>query len=261
MSASFDLEEVEQGLAESSFAGYVRHVETTGSTNQLAVDAAAAGQRVGVWIADAQTAGRGRGGHGWVSPVGEGLYLSVLVRPALYGIDALRISLAAGLAAQGALLEAAGVQIDLRWPNDLMLESRKCGGILTETAMAGAGGALSYAVVGVGINLNQAAMPEELSREATSLRMVTGQRVSREAVAVALVLGLQVEMTLVEVMGGLLERFEEASTWVRGARVRVEEEGGYVGVTEGLEETGLLRVRLADGSVRVVKHGGVRKVD
>ena len=259
MSLSFDLAAVELGIQDTQFAGLVRHVTSAGSTNQLAVEAAASGQRVGVWIADEQTAGRGRGGHGWVSTAGDGLYLSVLVRPALYGIDALRISLAAGLAAQEALLDAAGVEIDLRWPNDLMLDGKKCGGILTETAMEGAEGALSYAVIGVGINLNHAAMPEELLGEATSLRMVTGQRVLREDVAVALVIGLQVEMTLVEVMGGLTERFEEASTYVRGARVLVEEDGGYAGVTDGLDELGLLRVRVADGSVRVVRHGGVRK--
>ena len=140
------------------FAGKVHHLATTESTNTVALAAAQAGVETGVWVADEQTAGRGRGGHQWHSSPGDGLYMSVLVRPMLFGSEALKLSLAAGIACAGAIRETTGIAIDLRWPNDLMVagpdgKERKCGGILTETAMQANGG-LAHAVIGIGINLN-----------------------------------------------------------------------------------------------------------
>jgi BirA family biotin operon repressor/biotin-[acetyl-CoA-carboxylase] ligase len=272
MPASFDLGAVEAGLGGTSFAGRVTHLPTTGSTNTLAILAAQEGAAGGVWVADEQTAGRGRGGHTWHSAAGDGLYVSVLLRPRLMGADALKLSLAAGLAAQHAVAEAAGIGIDLRWPNDLMVSGgdgveRKFGGILTESAMDGGDGALAYAVVGIGMNLNHPELPQELRGIATSLRMVCGERVSRERVLVALLRELESQVGRLEseVWGGGKEgvtgRFERASTWVRGLRVRVDEEDGYTGVTDGLNERGLLRVLLDDGTRRVVRHGGVRRAE
>ncbi len=266
----FDLGAVEAGLAGTQFAGRLTHLRTTESTNTLAIAAAQDGVAGGVWVADEQTAGRGRGGHTWHSVAGDGLYVSALLRPRLRGADALKISLAAGLAAQRAVAKAAGVDIDLRWPNDLMVTGvdgveRKFGGILTESAMDGGEGALAYAVVGIGMNLNHSELPEELRAVATSLRMVRGERVSREAVLVELLQGLEDEVRLLEAEVGrragesICRRFERASGWVRGLKVKVDEEDGYTGVTAGLDPRGLLQVRLSDGTVRVVRHGGVRR--
>src|ERR1017187_8637126 len=85
---SFNLAEVNAAIAGTQFAGALHHLATTPSTNDLAHAAAHAGERHGVWIADEQTAGRGRGGHGWHSPAGAkdapaGLYMSALISPAL----------------------------------------------------------------------------------------------------------------------------------------------------------------------------------
>ena len=90
---------------------------------------------MGVWVADEQTAGRGRAGHRWHSAAGEGLYVSVLVRPPLPMRAALKLSLSTGLAVRAAIRESTGLAADLRWPNDLLLGGRKCGGILVETAV------------------------------------------------------------------------------------------------------------------------------
>jgi BirA family biotin operon repressor/biotin-[acetyl-CoA-carboxylase] ligase len=263
MGSGLDLGWVESQLAATPFAGCVHWFASVGSTNTLALGAAQTGVARGVWVADEQTAGRGRGGHGWHSAAGDGLYMSVLVRPRLVGADALKLSLATGLAAAQAA-EEAGFDIDLRWPNDLMIVDRdrvekKFGGILTESSME-ADGALAYAVIGVGMNLNQTALPPELAPIATSLRMVSGEVVSRERLLVRLLRELDSELSRLESPGDeLLARFEQASTWVRGLRVQVAEGDGYTGVTDGLDPHGLLRVRLADGSVRTVRHGGVRR--
>ena len=259
----------ELDLTSTPFVGCVHHLATTHSTNTLALEAAQRGVETGVWVADEQTAGRGRGGHAWHSAPGDGLYVSVLARPRLLGPDALKLSLAAGLAAQAAIAAATGMEIDIRWPNDLMspaaadqeLTQKKLGGILTETAVETASGALQYAVIGIGINLHHAEFPPELAAVATSLQILCGRTVSREAVLGGVLRALWAELSSLEQgLGGLLERFEAASSWVWGLRVRVEEEDGYTGVTAGLDARGLLRVRLEDGSVRTVRHGGVRRI-
>lgn len=263
-SSAFDLAALDAEIAGTAFAGQVRHFPSVGSTNALASEAAQAGARVGVWIADEQTAGRGRGGHGWHSVAGDGLYVSALVAPALPMTMALWLSLATGLATRTAIREATGMIVDIRWPNDLLLNRRKCGGILVETAVDGA--MLRYAVIGIGINVNHAGFPAELEALATSLRMESNGKISREALLGTLLRALDEEIALLvqehrgEIDGsGLLERFTEASSWVRGKRVRVEEGGGYTGVTNGLDGRGFLLVDGDDGVMHTVLSGGVRE--
>jgi BirA family biotin operon repressor/biotin-[acetyl-CoA-carboxylase] ligase len=262
----FDLQAVEAGIAGTEFAGKVRHFPSVGSTNALAIEAAQGGARGGVWVADEQTAGRGRGGHGWHSSAGDGLYVSALVAPPLPMATALMLSLATGLAAQAAIAEIAGVSVDIRWPNDLMVGEQKCGGILVETAVAPEG-TLRYAVIGVGINLNHAEFPEEIAAVATSLRIAGGREVSRDGLLAALLRRLDAEIRLlirdwsgVDQGTDLMQRFAETSSWVRGKRVRVDEGGGYTGVTAGLDARGFLRVDGDDGVMRTVLSGGVRGI-
>jgi len=269
--SSFDLATVEAGIAGTEFAGRVLHFPSVGSTNQLALEAAQAGARSGVWVADEQTAGRGRGGHGWHSAIGDGLYVSALVAPPLAMQDALLLSLSTGLAAQAAIEEIAGLPADIRWPNDLLVDGRKCAGILVETATnqteTNSPAMLRYAVIGIGINLNHETFPPEIEKIATSLRRESGLSVSREAILITLLTRLDEEIKL---MAGtsrgsihrknLLNRFAEASTWVKGKRVRVEERGGYTGVTAGLDDRGFLLVDGDDGERRTVLSGGVREL-
>ena len=264
--AAFNLRAVEAGIAATQFARRVRHFPSVGSTNALALEAAQAGTRDGVWVADEQTAGRGRGGHGWHSAAGDGLYVSALVAPPLPMTTALRISLATGLAAKAAISEVAGLDCDIRWPNDLMLNGRKCGGILVETGVVPAEGnaaaMLRYAVIGVGINLNHVQFSPELESVATSLRREMGERVSREVMLTALLRWLDEEIRGLNDASGqdVLQRFAAASSWVRGKRVRVEEGGGYTGLTDGLDSRGFLRVVGDDGVERTMLSGGVREI-
>jgi len=256
--SNWDAGAVEAGVAGTRFAGKVTHLATTGSTNTLAIEAAQAGAPEGsVWVADEQTAGRGRGGHGWHSAAGDGLYVSVLLRPRMALAEALWLSLATGLAVQTAVYEVTGALPDIRWPNDMILNGKKFGGILAETSASAE--ALRYAVVGIGLNVQHAGFPSELREIATSLRLATGQEWSREAVLAGLLRALDREVELLEEdSAGLLERFAEASSWVRGKPVRVGEEDGYTGVTAGLDARGFLRVRADDGTLRTVLSGGVR---
>jgi len=258
-----------RALVGTRFAGRVHHFAYIDSTSTALLQAAADGVAEGtVYLADEQTAGRGRGGHGWHSAPGEGLYLSALVKPTLALGDALLLSLATGLAAWQAVHEISGVSVDIRWPNDVMLagrdaRSRKLGGILVETAVEpGPDPMLRYAVIGVGINVHHAAFPAELEALATSLAMESERRVSRGALAMALLRGIDLELTRLEAgepSAALLVRFAEHSTWVRGKRVSVPEQGGYTGVTAGLDAHGYLLVDCDDGTRRTVRSGGVRE--
>ena len=274
---TFDLEELEAALAGSRFAGKLHFFPSIDSTNTHAMREAEAGAADGsVYFADEQTAGRGRGAHRWESAVGAGLYASVLLRPRLQATDALWLSLAAGLAVQNAVRQVTSLEADLRWPNDLLLGRRKFCGILTELSAespaqqrtaAGTEARVRHAVVGIGINVQQAEFPRELREVATSLRIETEREWPRQELLLALLQSLESEvMALTEpaeqAAQSICRRLEAGSTWIRGKRVRVEErgdgEGGFAGVTEGLDARGFLRVRTAAG-IRTVISGGVRE--
>ena len=270
MTDSFDAPGISAALAGTPFAGRLQHLATVDSTNLLALAAAQAGAPHGsVWIADEQTAGRGRGGHGWHSTAGDGLYVSVLLRPQIALADALWLSLATGLAAQSAIAIVTGLKLDIRWPNDLLIGEKKVGGILVETStpasQSDTPAILRYAVIGVGINVNHHSFPPELEALATSLHCESGKNWPREHLLIEFlraldqqVAQLEAELSGQSIAPPLLDRFAASSTWVRGKRVRVDEAGGYTGVTTGLDPRGFLLVAGDDGVLHTVISGGVR---
>ncbi len=270
MTETMDATVVHTALASTRFAGRWTHLPTTGSTNALAMAAGLGGAPEAVWVADEQTAGRGRGGHSWHSAAGEGLYVSALVHPGLRASEAMLLPLLTGLAAQSAVRQATGLAPDLRWPNDLLLSGRKCGGILVETSLGSAATpaeTLRFAVVGVGINVHQREFPPDLRDLATSLRIALGEgsarELGREPLLMALLRELDAELGRVAKPGGpeaLLQRFAQGSSWVFGKRVRVGEDGGYTGVTAGLTAHGFLQVFGDDQTLHTVLSGGVRSL-
>jgi len=190
-----------------------------------------------------------------------GIYCSVVLRPALPPSEVLVLSLAAGLAVQAAIQDHdPRVQPDLKWPNDLLIEGKKFCGILTE--MNAEVTRVRHVVVGIGINVNQREFPPDLQNVATSLRLATGSEWSRVELCAALLKSLDREYR--ELTEGpnakesILRRFSEGSSSVQGARVTVDENGGFEGVTEGLDPRGFLQVRTA-GGLRTVLSGTVRK--
>ena len=262
----FDLPALEAALAGAIFAGKLHFSPLTDSTNSDALQAARAGAPHGsVFFADEQLAGRGRGDHTWHSAAGQGLYVSVLLRPAMPPVHLPLLPLAAGLAAADAIRAVTGLGVDLRWPNDLLIGPRKTGGILIE-ANAGArteSSCVSFAVVGVGINVHQRSFAAELSTHATSLDLESSSRASRQDLLVSLLKSLQREtFALLDPEAGetIPLRVEQASTWVRGRSVKVHGPQACTGVTAGLDENGFLLVRTAHGLV-TVQTGGIRAAE
>lgn len=277
----FNLDEVANAIAGTDFCHRVEHFESVSSTMDLAARAAQSGARHGVWIADEQTAGRGRGAHAWHSAPGDGLYMTVLTSPPIPTLSALRLTFQVAIAVQAAIAAVAGFcvrdEIDIRWPNDLILHGRKCAGILIDTATRGhrAGNRgrstdipmLRYAIIGIGINANHLSFTPELEPIATSLRReLPGQPVlRREPLAAAILNALDREIRLLTGSGDELHDFSRYSSWLTGKRVRVEPRNGdrnsasYTGVTAGLDSHGFLRVLADDGELRTVLTGGLRE--
>lgn len=161
-----------------------------GSTNDMAHEQAVAGAADGLLIvADEQTAGRGRLNRSWWAPPGACLLLSLVLRPALPLTQAGQLTMCLGLGAAEGIERHTGLQAVLKWPNDLQLNGRKLGGMLTQ--LGATGDRLDYAVLGLGINVNvmfDVALhpPSDLIHTATSLQMALGQSVDRLALLVAI---------------------------------------------------------------------------
>jgi BirA family biotin operon repressor/biotin-[acetyl-CoA-carboxylase] ligase len=281
----FNLAEVESAIVSTQFAGHLKYFASVTSTSDLALQAAQSGARHGVWIAGEQTAGRGRGSHTWHSSPGAGLYMSVLIAPPISTMSALSLSFTAAIVVQSAISSVVGFrrrdQIDIRWPNDLLLTrkdgpARKCAGILIDTASNPATSSqpatLRYAVIGIGINVNHTTFPPELDPIATSLRRESFTRsvengtkcLSREPLTAAILLALDTELrALTSNLKPRTSDFSLYSSWISGKRVRVEARedgsGSYTGITAGLDPNGFLRVHGDDGQLHTVLSGGLRE--
>ncbi len=249
-------------LAGTPFARHIYHFFKIDSTNNAAMQLGQEGEPHGaVVIAEEQTAGRGRAGRTWLSEKSAGIHVTVLLRPRITPAHAPLLTLVAGLAARDAVAEETSLATDIRWPNDVLLNGKKCCGILTE--MHAEPDRVHYAVVGIGMNVNQTKMPAELEPIATSLRIETGRAHSRVSVLVRLLRDLDryYNQFIADGAEPILKRFAEVSSFYEGKRVRISTAtGNFTGTTAGLEPSGVLRVRRDDGRIEAVISGDVAEV-
>ena len=257
----FNLPTLETALARTIYAGKLHFAPVTDSTNSDALAAARAGAPHGsVYFADEQLAGRGRGDHAWHSSAGQGLYVSILLRPSFSANRLPLLPLSAGLAAAQATHATTSLSVDLRWPNDLMIGPRKVGGILVESKIETGG--VAYAVVGIGINVHQRDFPANLSTPATSLDLETASRNSRQQLLIELLKSIAREiLNLNEPTAiGVPQRVQQASTWMAGRRVQVHGPQACIGTTAGLDANGFLLVQTKTGLI-TVQTGGLRAAE
>ena len=232
--------------------------DAVSSTNDVAKELAASGANEGVCvIAREQTAGRGRQGKSWSSPPGEGLYLSLILRPRTEPSGAAIITLAAAVAVAETLRLDFQVAADIKWPNDVLVRGRKICGILVEAAIEG--GRLQYAVMGIGVNIAQKLFPQGIENYATSLLLETGRAILLEDFIEVMLPKLNdwyhAAMSRPD---QVIARWEELSSFGRDCSVRIESsEGAVEGVTRGLAATGALIVELSNGERREIVAGEV----
>jgi BirA family biotin operon repressor/biotin-[acetyl-CoA-carboxylase] ligase len=173
---------------------------SVGSTNDAALELAANGAAHGtVVVADCQEKGRGRLGRAWASPAGVNIHMSVILRPGIPPRGAGLITLMAAVASAYAIEGRTGLDVKIKWPNDLMASDRKLGGILTE--MRSEPGRVLYAVAGIGVNVNMrpSGFPPGIRDTATSVLKETGTRHGRTPLAAAILDALSEEL---EALGG-----------------------------------------------------------
>jgi BirA family transcriptional regulator, biotin operon repressor / biotin---[acetyl-CoA-carboxylase] ligase len=249
-------------LKGNQFGKRFYHFFKTDSTNRAAMELAYSGEPEGaVVLAEEQTAGRGRAGRSWHSERGAGIYVTFLLRPRLAPVQAPLLTMLAGLSAHAAIQEQTGLNPELKWPNDLLLNGKKIGGILTE--MHAEPHLVRFVIVGIGMNVNQEKFPAELSSVATSLRTVSGRQHSRLELLVRLLREFDSDYNrfLREGGGFVTERFLSLSNFARGKRVRVDTGcETFIGMTTGLTSEGLLQVKREDGPVATVIAGDVTEV-
>ncbi|HVF28847.1 MAG TPA: biotin--[acetyl-CoA-carboxylase] ligase [Pyrinomonadaceae bacterium] len=229
------------------------------STNTEATRQAASGAPEGLCIvAREQTEGRGRQGRGWASPPDAGLYFSIVLRPRLEMEKWPLLSLIAAIAVSDALREACRIDSDIKWPNDIHAGGRKLCGILAETVDSPQSRA---AVLGIGINLTNAALPEEVRAVATSVEELIGTKPDAETILGALLNALDECYSRLHAAGGAEETLREwtrRSSYAEGKRVTVSLGAGvFEGTTRGLAEDGALRVETSNGQIKIVRAGDV----
>ena len=247
----------------TQFAAQIHHYYRIGSTMNAAADLAREGAPHGaIVVAEQQTAGRGRLGRSWHSPRAAGIYMSLVLRPAMPAARAPVLTLAAGLAVADAVSEITSRPTDLRWPNDVLLDGRKCCGILPQ--MTAEAERIRHVILGIGLNVNQESFPPELAGEAVSLAQATGRRLARADVLAAVL--RQLDRRYREFAAGdtaaLIADFERRSSYARARRVAVETEPrSFTGMSEGLDACGFLLVRRDDtGTVEPVLSGTIRAI-
>lgn len=253
--SSFNIAEF-QHMRRSSIGNELYYYNEIDSTNRVAEKFAQQSFREGTAVvADSQTAGRGRSTNQWFSPAGENIYCTLLLKPGASYLH--RIPFVAGLAI-ARTLAALGLKIDLKWPNDLLVGNRKIGGILVQSAMEA--GALKYAVVGFGINVNTKSFPTSLKETATSIFIEREEPADRESILAGVLMHfekLYSEMTEVS-WEDFCKEVETKSTFVRNCEVRIaSHEGITEGTTAGLDSYGGLIVNTSDGA-RVFYSGEVQ---
>ncbi|MGH7208018.1 MAG: biotin--[acetyl-CoA-carboxylase] ligase [Nitrospiraceae bacterium] len=245
---------VQQALSTKAFGRTLRLLEESSSTNTVAMGLGQEGAAQGmVVVAETQTAGRGRSGRPWYSPPGKNLYCSVILRT-MPSPDQLTlwlgwIPLIAGLATASAVHTTAALQPSVKWPNDILVGTRKLGGILCESA--GLGSAHACVVVGIGLNVNllRHEFPDDLRELATSMAMEADRPFDRAAVLAALLLELETrcDAFLAGRHRDLLNEYVLRCSTV-GRQVCID-------LAHGERVEGYADSILPDGSLRVVRRG------
>lgn len=231
----------------------------TGSTNldvkKLAEEGAQEGTLV---VADRQNAGRGRRGRTWISPSGESIYMSLLLRPDCVPDEASGITLVMAMAVLAATRELGPQNSGIKWPNDIVINKKKMCGILTEMSLEM--DAIHYVVVGVGINVNQTYFEEEISKTATSIFLETGEKVNRSRLVARVMYYFEKYYAVYKETYDLSGLIDEYNRYLLNCNkeVRVlDPKGEYEGIALGINKDGELLVKKESGEVVEVYAGEV----
>src|ERR1051326_252991 len=237
------------------------HFYSVDSTNAFASRLLAHGRKVpegAVIIAESQTAGRGRLGRSWHSEREAGLYFSIILFPKVPPSLAPLFTLATAVAMHNAVERYTGLDIDIKWPNDLLVGSKKFCGILSE--IQAEVDLLQNMIIGVGVNVNQEALPPDISGRATSLRIASGRIQSRIEILLEFFEGFETIYLDFERKGprSIIDQWTRHSSFGNGRRIEIHDGVRKIaGVTRGLNALGALRIEQRSGRLEEVYSGDV----
>lgn len=255
----FSKKELESLMKTECFGKKVIAYDETDSTNtrmkQLAEQGAEHGTLV---IAEKQNAGKGRRGRSWESPYGKNIYMSLLLRMDMEPVKAPMLTLVMALSAAEAIQEQEDLPVGIKWPNDLVIGTKKICGILTE--MSAEIDYIHYVVIGIGVNVNIETFADELKDKATSLYAEKGKKIKRAELAASIIEKFEqkyCKFMEVQDLSFMREGYNKMLV-NRGRAVRVLEPGNeYDAYAVGINETGELLVQKADGQEVAVFAGEV----
>ncbi len=253
----FSVEELKT-LIKGDVGGEIIFFESIDSTNLIAMKLAEKGSPEGtVVIADSQTKGRGRLGRAWVSPPMAGIYMSVIVRPGLEPKDATLLTIMAAIACATAIRNTTGLQVKIKWPNDLMVSDKKLGGILTE--MKSDPDRIIFAVIGIGINVNmkRKSFPPEVQPIATSIKEELGRIQSRTFIIAEILKEIErwYKVLIRTGRSPLLDEWRRLSSTL-GSKVKVTAGRDiFTGTAENIDDEGMLILRLPSGILKRISAG------
>ena len=234
----------------------------TDSTNCRAMEMGKSGSPAGtVVLAESQTEGKGRLGRFWLSPVGSGLYFSVILRPALEPGDLSKITLVSGVALCRTVRDLYHIQPAIKWPNDLLIDKRKCGGILVEANLHNLSSPLIILGIGINITTPLEYFPKELQEKVTSLQDHVDGTILRSELLTNILFQLDTIIKQFEQQGfeDILKEWKNYDatlgknlTWITSYRTVVQ------GVSLGPDSEGRLHIKSRDGRIHEVISGDIQ---
>lgn len=239
----------------------IYHHDRIGSTNDglksMMLDAA----EFTVVTSDEQTAGKGRRDRNWYSSAGDGLYMSVLLHPDSSSANITLLSLTAAIAVAEILISKAIPGVDVKWPNDVLINDRKVAGVLVEGISLGP---FVYRIVmGIGVNLNHRFFPPDIHDTATSVTIETGRITSMDRFRDDLLDQINFWYGIWNSgdIHSILTRYKKLSSYTEGKRVSVAiDKETITGITDGITDTGALRLKTDDGESKIILAGDVTKI-
>ncbi len=231
------------------------------STNELAMSLATKEdlKANSVIIADSQNRGKGRLGRTWISPPGRNIYMSIIFKPELYTRDATMLTLLTVVACAHAVRNISGLQVSIKWPNDLILSGKKLGGILTE--IRADIDKVNLAVIGIGINVNMSGedFSDEIRSIATSIKEESGTYCSRNELVIEVLRQIEHFYAVLINLGKkpLLNEWKIlSSTLGKSVKVVIGDET-LIGLAEDIDDNGMLILKLDSGLRRQISAGDI----
>jgi BirA family transcriptional regulator, biotin operon repressor / biotin---[acetyl-CoA-carboxylase] ligase len=255
-------EEVSVLLTTSGFGRELRFYEDTSSTNTVAAAWARESALEGsVVLAEFQHTGRGRHGRPWFAERGVNLTFSIVLRPVLPVEKLCLVVMAASLAVRETVARYVDpVPVHIKWPNDILLNGRKCCGMLLESSTFANAAQAGAVILGIGLNVNQVDFPPEIEDTATSIALEAGRPVPRAAVLAGLLLNLEqyYHRLFTKEAADLPDAYERALLGLN-QEITVhtpDERSSYTGILIGIDESAALRLKI-DEDVRTFHAGEV----